>query len=465
MKHFKNAASKMSSRGAVKFNALANEDVLHDGKDHAPVWTTGQEFQFYVPWLWKDSPDPPHAPPDKLHPDRKVVRIDQHPNLLECTKESLDAWIQHSVTNAVKDLVYDKEHYLTCTEGQLEEWHYDRTKAWEHFNIVQSRCRLPEVKLPGYDGVLPVEMTIVIKKVSIRLGQTSSSSCLDWLTLPSPGKCIERIKNQVRIYLTSDCSIHIHIRPESMLDSLQSLKKMASMLWLAEERLNKLYHPTRNHPDSPFNRSLRRYSNLAMDDDPLATGRLEDHATWLGPVNRDVGEEGKLTTIWQALDIYQLRELLRVHPSIGKHDRPAYNFFNLFAASEKQTIEFRKMEAMIDAQVVDAWIEVFLLLTNFCMTCSVEQFQAAMGNLSKPDNVYNTWHFLRDIGCKGPTVELLKRKFMQQRLTEEQTSHPASELRPASITSSLSSTRLRVAIRNRAKKVGEKIAEGYSYSR
>ncbi|KAG6361307.1 hypothetical protein INS49_009532 [Diaporthe citri] len=466
MKQFKDAVSKISSHSADKTKTVAEEnDALCNGEeDISPVWTTGQEFQFYVPWLWDKTPEPP---PDKLHPNRRVVRIRRPTDLPGFTEEFCEDWIQESVTSAVKELVDDKEHYFTCTERQLKQWRYDQTKAWKHFNIVQSKCDLPEVTVSGFDGVLAVEMTIVIKEVSIH--RDRDSSCLEWLTLPSPGKCIERIKNQVRIHLTPECSMHIHIRPQTMLEfDLPAFKKMASLLWLAEERLDKLYHPARNNPHSPFHRSLRCHSNLARDRNPHVTGLLDDHAAVLGSLNFENADRTKLATIWQASDHHQLRELLRAHAAVGKHDYPAYNFFNLFMASEKQTIEFRKTESTIDAQVIDAWIEVFLLLTDFCMTCSITDFQHIMENLGRSDKVYTTWHLLRDIGCKNATVEALKRKFMQQWLPEEPVSRNSSRAATSTTTSSSRSTtraRLRDAIRDGTERVGGKIAGGYSYGR
>lgn len=466
MKHLKNAASKISSFGADKYKAVGKQnDAQSDRMDPTPIWTTGQEFQFYVPWLWNESPEPE---PDKLHPNRQVVRIPQPTNLSVFSEKAQEGWIQQHVAIAVKNLVDDKEHYPTCTEPQLEnERYYDHTKAWKDYNIVQSKCDLPKVIMPGYDGVLPLEMTIVIKEVSIHRDQASSR--LEWLTLPSPGKCVERIKNQVHVYLTPECSTHIHIRPQTMLDfDLQAFKKMASLLWLAEERLNKLYHPARSNSDSPFHRSLRHHSNLALDGDHLITGHPDDHAAIWNPVKLAVAEKEKLATIWQASDRHQLRELLRIHPSIGKHDSSAYNFFNLYRASDKQTIEFRKTESTIDAQVIDAWIEVFLLLTDFCMTCPIKEFQRVMGRLANSDNVYSTWNFLRDIGCKSLTVEVLKQKFMQQWLPEEPATGTTSRATTsASITGNDSAARSRLgdAIRDGTKKLGGKIAGGYSYGR
>lgn len=464
MKQFKNAVSKMSPYDIEESRKSTKEDITAvNSKDSSPVWTTGLEFQFYVPWLWKGSPEPPS---DKLHPVRQVVRIPRPTVFPEFTEEFRDTWIQHCVTTAVKDLVYDKHHYLTCTERQLEKWRYDRTKAWKHFSIVQKKCSLPEVTVAGYDGVLPIEMTIVIKRLRNRQAR-DTSACLEWLTFPSSGKCIERINNKIRILLTPECSMHIHIRPETMLDfDLQSFKKMASILWLAEDRLNKLYHPARSHSENSSHRSLRRYSNLAFEESDFISGRADDLDSVLGRLNFEAAEKSRLASIWQAADSYQLRELLRIHPSIGKHDYPAYNFFNLFMASEKQTIEFRKTESTIDAQVIDGWIEVFVLLTNFCMTCSVETFQSMMENLGRPQSVYSTWKLLGDIGCKRPIVELLKQKFMQQWLPEEAAARSASRV-ASSITTSRSGSatrpRLRDVIREGAERVGGKIAGGYSY--
>lgn len=465
MKQIKNAVSKISTHHTDGSKSSTKEDgAAFNGEDTTHVWTVGEEFQFYVPWLWKESPEPP---PEKLHPNRQVVRIPRPTVFPGLTEELRHAWIQNCVTSAVKDLVYDKDHYLTCTETQLEQWRYDQTKAWEHFNIVQRKCNLPKITIPGYDGVFPVEMTIVIRKISIRKDR-ATSPCVGWLDLPSPGKCIERIKNQVRIHLTPNCSLHTRIWPKTIPEfDLKSFKKLASLLWLAEDRLNKLYHPARSNLDSPFHRSLRRCSNLALDESPLITGGVDDYAAVLGSLDIQTSEKTKLATIWQTVDRHQLRELLRIHPSIGKHDYLAYNFFNLFKASEKQTIEFRKTESTIDGQVIDAWIEVFVLLADFCMTCSIETFQRVMENLGKPQDAYSTWQWLGDIGCKRPVVEVLKHKFLQQWLSEQPgaRSVPRAANSPNSGSGSNSAIRprLRDAIREGAEKFGGKIAEGYSY--
>lgn len=465
MKNFKLTASKIWQRDpAEPTKTVEKRDTTPSGDETSPtLWTTGQEFQFYVPWLWKDSPQPP---PDKLHPDRQVVRISRLTNLPDFTEEIHDAWIQQCVNNAVKYLVFDKDHYPTCTESELEQRRKDKTEAWKQFNIVQRKCNLPPITLAGYDGVLPVEMTIVIKEASVRQNQGSASSSLEWRTLPSPGKCIERIKNQIQIYLTPECSMHIHIRPENMLAfDLLSFKKMATILWLAEGRLDKLYHPAHINSNSPSHRSLQHHSNLALDDSPILASRDEDYAAVLGFLDPDAAEKKSLATIWQTINRHQLRELLRIHPSIGKHDYAAYNFFNLFMASEKQTIEFRKTEATTDGEVVNAWIEVFVLLAYFCMTSSTEAFQTVLESLAKPQNTYNTWKLLGDIGCRRSVVEVLRRKSMAQWVPENQ-STPRDANSRASIEQNLAARpRLLGALRRGAEKFGGMIARGYSYGR
>lgn len=472
MKKFKQAASKMwlhdSQDSSESPRTTEKRGTTLSGGDEASpaLWTTGQEFQFYVPWLWKDSPVPP---PDKLHPNRQVVRIARLTNLPGFTDEFRDAWIQQCVANAVKYLVYDKDHYPTCTESELGQRRKDKTEAWKQFNIVQRMCNLPKITLPGYDGVLPVEMTIIIKQMSVRQNEKSASSSLEWHAPPSPGKCIERIKNQIQIYLTPECSMHIHIRPDNMVAfDLPSFKKMASLLWLAEDRLDKLYHPARSNSNSALHRSLRNHSNLALDDSPILTSRDDNYDAVLEFLDPDSAEKKSLATIWQTINNHQLRELLRVHPSIGKHDFAAYNFFNLFLASEKQTIEFRKTEATTDGQVIDAWIEVFVLITNFCMTSSMEKFQSVMERLVQPQDTYNTWKLLGDIGCSSATVGTLRQKSKNQWLPEQ----PARGSMPKHIDSPTATrqnfmARLRLldAIRRGTEKFGGMIAKGYSYGR
>lgn len=447
MKQIKAAVSKMSPHGEKKSNK--KDGPLASDEDNAPGWNTGQEFQFYVPWLWKDSPEPP---PDKLHPKRQVVRIARPKKLPGFTEEFHEAYIRHCVSCAVKDLVYDMQFHLTCTEDQVKLWNLPQIKAWERFNIVQNTCDLPEVTIPGFDGVLPIEMTMAIKQVSIHREQASN---LSWVKLPSPGQCIERVKNHVLIHVTPACSIHVHIKPENaLLFDMQAFKKLASILWLAEERLDKLYQPARNTSENPSHHSIRHSSNLALEEDLLVTGSLGDLANFLGIVDLSGAEMEKLSMIWKASDRYELRELLRVHPSVGKHGYLAYNFFNLFLTSQKATIEFRKIESTTDARIIDAWIECFLLLTDFSANCSMKTFQNMIERLGKPQIIYNTREFLRDIGCKNAAIGVLKQKYIQQSPPEEPSPAP-SNARP----------RRRDAVRERAEKTAEKIFGGYSYGR
>ncbi|KAL1865330.1 hypothetical protein Daus18300_007220 [Diaporthe australafricana] len=450
MKQIKTAAARLSLQDAryqkmldQKVNASSNEKT-------ETVWTTGQEFQFYVPWLWEDSADPPA---EKLHPTRQVVRIAWPKDTLGFTEEFMEAYIRHCVSFAVKDLVDDMGMYFTCTEDQLKTCQWDQPTAWRRCNIVQNSCDLPAIAMSGYDGVIPIEMTMVTKKVFIHHDQESGPT-LDWARLPTPGNCIERIKDKVCIHLTPGCSIHIHIRPETLPHfDLESFKKMASLLWLAEERLDELYHPIRAASESPLYRTLRQFSNLALETNSLAPGLAINHDDILGSLNLAVADRNKLSIIWGTSSCYELRELLRVHPSVGKHDSPAYNFFNLFFTSAKQTIEFRKMESTTDAGVVNAWIEVFLLLADFSVTSTTTQFQTILESLSKANQEYNTWKFLRDVGCNRGAIEILKRKYLQELPSE------TPRLAPVDATAQPSR---RDAIRSGMTKFAAKLAESYS---
>ncbi|KAG8169296.1 hypothetical protein KVR01_000041 [Diaporthe batatas] len=471
MKRFKQAVSKIRSRDSEESTtAIQKSGATPSEDDTSPaLWTTGQEFQFYVPWLWKDSPEPPREKRG-LHPDRQIVRITRLTNLPGFTDEFHDAWIQQCVANAVKYLVFDKEHYPTCTESELDQRRKDKTEAWKQFNIVQRQCNLPKIALPGYDGVLAVEMTIVIKEAFVSQDPASASTLLAWRALPTPGKCIERIKNQIQIHLTPECSMHVHIRPEKMQAfDLLSFKQMASILWLAEERLDKLYHPAHSASNSAFHhRSLRYHSNLALNHSPILASRDDDHAAVLEFLDSEATEKKNLGTIWQAINRHQLRELLRVHPSIGKHDFAAYNFFNLFMASEKQTIEFRKTESTTDGEVIDAWIEAFIILAHFCMTSPMEKFQTVLESLAKPQIAYNTWNLLEDIGCRKTIVDVLKQKAWRQWLAQGPAACPTRTGvdSPGSTRQNFASrAHFLAAIRRGTEKFWGMVATGYSYGR
>lgn len=453
MKQIKTAAAKLSPQGAINSKIMDKKGNASSSDEKTEtVWTTGQEFQFYVPWLWKDRADPPA---DKSHPTRQVVRIARPKVTPGFTDEFVESYIRHCVSIAVRDLVDDMGMYFTCTEDQLKNCQWDQATAWKRCHIIQNSCDIPGIKMSGYDGVLPMEMTIIIKEATIRREQASGAT-LHWARLPSPGKYIERVKDKIRIHLTPECSIHVHTGPETLPHfDLESFKKMASLLWLAEERLDKLYHPMRATCDSPLFRPLRQFSNLALETDPLALGLAINQDAILGSLSLDVADRNKLSIIWGTNSCYQLRELLRVHPSLGKHDSPAYSFFNLFFTSPKQTIEFRKMESTADADVIDAWVTAFLLLTDFSVTSTIPGFQSILENLGKSHQEYNTWKFLQDIGCSHGTIEILKQKYLHQLPSE------APRLAPVD---TAAQPRRRDAIRSQVTKLAERFAESYSNS-
>ncbi|KAK3986364.1 hypothetical protein QBC44DRAFT_384094 [Cladorrhinum sp. PSN332] len=246
--------------------------------------------------------------------------------------------------------------------------------------------------------------------------------------------------------INSTAALHVHIGREDLGFPELTVKKLATILWLGEKRLDRLYA---REPHTLFNSWARPFSatNIgslgAFDSiDPLdPAGMSEKFRRWLktpmdvaflecGPGREHqmsdrillFGIDVRLKYLWDAESLEKVCELLLCidEPNSRGEFSAGYNFLNLIrnrvgtVGSEfpnpKRTVEFRKPAATLRVEVAAAWCHVFAELVGFAHRSNHLEFGDLVRKLFRVEAQYSMDDMLRDIGCDGGQVEILKNR-------------------------------------------------------
>lgn len=248
---------------------------------------------------------------------------------------------------------------------------------------------------------------------------TPTSGDIQWPS--SIGDVTRLIRQSCRVRTNNTCALHIHVglrslesqghqEPELHLcQKLVTLKKLATLLWLAEDRIMTLCHPLRRKPDGGWNASLRRSVSLEdiVYNAPLFISKNnEEYAAWLGPAFESAGAASqhshviaKMSAIWTAKTWYQMASLLK-HPEI--RGKLVFDFSQL---SRIGTVEFRPMEASFDEALMKHWTAICTRIVMYAnldaSNDNIQRYQSTIVNLLKDESNYSVWDFLEDIGCSA----------------------------------------------------------------
>ncbi|KAK4170000.1 hypothetical protein QBC43DRAFT_283567 [Cladorrhinum sp. PSN259] len=236
-------------------------------------------------------------------------------------------------------------------------------------------------------------------------------------TLP---RVMRQLNTKFRLSLNESCAFQVHIGHGQYGFSPQTreltIKKLATILWLAEARLDRLYRPDRIGEKWAVALS-KCHINLAQEykeNRPLA--RRQPYLDWLQSIiNRriqdgsiSVTRANQIQALWDEPDFNTLCGTMLAPRTGGKNGAyfsycAAYSFFNLVSSRDeaplKYTIEFRRPEGTLDPGVAVAWCRVFAAIVEYARRSSKESFQAVIGNLLLPEARYPLATFLQNVGC------------------------------------------------------------------
>lgn len=221
-----------------------------------------------------------------------------------------------------------------------------------------------------------------------------------------------------------------------------TLKKLGTILWLGESRLDRLYAPWRH---DVWHAVSIKVSNLAYNSrshpPSWKLGTDREYLGWLKDIIDEGVNKGKIKdkdadsigTLWRALGVNDIVEMLK--PSSRRRLQPytgAYSFFNLNGSRQteggpvKGTIEFRKPEGTMDPNVAVAWTRVFVKLVDFARLAEKSKFRRVVGKLLRNDEDYKVKDLLMEVGCEEGDVDCLLNKQVQVPVSSQGTSRASS---------------------------------------
>ncbi|KAK4222125.1 hypothetical protein QBC38DRAFT_460714 [Podospora fimiseda] len=252
------------------------------------------------------------------------------------------------------------------------------------------------------------------------------------------------IKQNFRPGINSTAALHVHIGRDDQGFPELTIKKLATILWLGEKRLDHLYareaHTLFNSWARPF--SMTNIGSLGAFDsvDPLEpVGISSAYRRWLktgmdvafmecGPGKQFqmsdrillFSIDTRLKYLWDTEGLEKVCELLLCIPGPNTKGEFAagYNFLNLIRnrsgtvetefPKPKRTVEFRKMAATLKVDVAAAWCHVFATVVGFAHHSSHLEFGDLVRKLFRVESQYSMEDMLRDVGCDMAVVMLLR---------------------------------------------------------
>lgn len=334
-------------------------------------------------------------------------------------KESLESMtesekhIERSTHESIATALHSLPGIKATTLHQIQENRLERSDYWRtHWIVYKANSAVPEfVSYKDGDDERPV--------INER-----AAECNRYVWVPvelcSPKLCWKK-KQEAAADIGSVCrtlqggfnavanhstEVHVHIgRHDGRFYSLKSMKKLATVLWLAEPILRGLKDPNSRNFDHTFTWGFpwREHSRIAMalqgrlpegqTIEDLATGPEDEFDTFLGRANNarvtgegavgggnGIGEVDKLRfadehrlalrAIWRASTQRELGRMLC--GTEAKYRRLGFNFHALGgedarARASPRTVEFRFLEGCIDEGVVAGWVHVCVALAKLAV--------------------------------------------------------------------------------------------------
>lgn len=169
------------------------------------------------------------------------------------------------------------------------------------------------------------------------------------------------------------CEVHVHVgRLDGRNFSLQTLKRLAAVLWVLEPTLRAVKNPRSPNYDHAYTWSsaLRQYSRLAASLRASDEGYAASSVPYRSSSREFAHNRTAIASIHKASSYLELGRLLTGDEE--RYRRLGFNFNALIeedhgARSSPKTIECRFLEGSMDADILPAWIGIFATLAEMSL--------------------------------------------------------------------------------------------------
>lgn len=172
-----------------------------------------------------------------------------------------------------------------------------------------------------------------------------------------------------RVTVNYTCDVHVHVgRADGTPLSLETLKRLATILWLSEDAIRSIRDPSSPNYLNVFTwgAEMTKYSRLAklmnrrrVRQYQLAQPKYTPSDAFLSDALRD--HSPAIRAIWHASSHLKLGRLLS--GATAQYRRLGFNFSSLGQEDERarcgpKTIEFRVLEGTLDEYIISTWLAI-----------------------------------------------------------------------------------------------------------
>ncbi|AEO65541.1 1ea4aa62-0928-4c64-80f3-3fe67cb5cd55 [Thermothielavioides terrestris] len=206
-------------------------------------------------------------------------------------------------------------------------------------------------------------------------------------------RVMDVLNSSHRLAANCTCEVHIHLgRMDGRPWSLPTLKRLGTLLWLAEPTLRSIRDPRSPnfHNVYTWGFAMRRHSRLARRVGELATLPSDEQGTipethvldaLQGPMAVPAEERMALIEIWKTASHLELGQLLS--GPAKKTRRLGFNFSAFGEEDERarrnpRTVEFRMMDGSVRADLILGWLAICGSIAQSAVSTSDGRFAAAI---------------------------------------------------------------------------------------
>ncbi|KAK4185724.1 hypothetical protein QBC35DRAFT_388842 [Podospora australis] len=369
--------SKHSMGDTTDLNGSILQGSTEEYTDHPEDITIAIEVKYLVPLLLPGAVDPePH--------DTRSVATALDPDNHKANQQQVTELLSQTLRKAGEKAV----PLLEIVSSRLEQRDF-WNDAWI---IKKAGSPEPSAKERALQGYVWVPVELVSPKMLAK----------DPSTVQRMRRVLERLVSSHRLVANYSCDTHCHVgRSDDRAYTLSTLKRLATLLWPAEEALRSIRD--RNSPN--YNNEYTwgfemRYSRLGKS---LHANRVCGRASeaFVAEMTDEIPDKQVVKAIYaqeamSARELQAFREIWKQnsHEGLGKllsgdeakYRRLGFNFsaFGLEderARTNPRTMEFRFMEGTLRPDLVASWMIICGTIAEVAISRSDSRFEVALARL------------------------------------------------------------------------------------
>ncbi|KAL7622171.1 hypothetical protein AAE478_007674 [Parahypoxylon ruwenzoriense] len=351
------------------------DDIIEAEDDSDGTLTFGIELEFLIPAV-KFGADDPHP-----FEERPVFKCEDEGLSIEQSNPQILSFLQKQVPHIPFRLAFDDTYYYPHDIPR-----YDRWRLIKDASVVFKGCNSPRTY-----AWLGRELTSEVMK----------SDDPTFYTRRITDIC--RAIRSLRVHLNETTSVHVHVGRGEESFTLLTLKKFATLVFLADTMLLGLHHPSRR--DSMHCRLLKDSSSVGRKtldylleaNNPLTKAQAQQMSSFVPPLPPSI------RTLQGSESIERLACLMcDENPDFGRFHRGTVSFSRFLpfgkTGGNTHTFEFRQMGGCLEPNAIIHWVKVCVAITDFARLSDAQTYKKLLQRVSEEDSTFSAFDLLRELG-------------------------------------------------------------------